>query len=187
MTFKDISHCAQLSNKLNRISKDSSVWKSKEKLSIYNQTVPSEFLTYVLSNGVKALALKDCKILPPKSSPYKNLKLKMKTLRLEDCQGDELIITKALTSFPMEKINLTSGEGSIGPISKNNFHDFVKSLPKTGGELKSLYLGLNHLASSSDLQFTQIKLIVDNCPHLEQLALGCNLGLPNDRNYGHVF
>ena len=75
LDFKDISHCAQVSRQLNRISDDSSIWKSRKNLSIYKQTVPSEFLTYILNNGVKALSLKDCKILPPKSSPKKKFEI----------------------------------------------------------------------------------------------------------------
>ena len=92
MTFKDISHCARLSKKLNRIAKDAYVWKSKEKLSIIGQKVPTEFLFHVVNNGVKALSLTNCKVLPPKSPSYKNLKLK--NLEIIDCQGDEQFITR---------------------------------------------------------------------------------------------
>ena len=154
MTFKDISHCAQLSNKLNRISKDSTVWKSKEKLLLFDQKVPTEFLSFVVNNGVKALSLQNCKILPPKSPCCKNLKLK--TLEIIDCQGDEIFITKVLASSPMEKIDLRSGEDSLGPISMNNFHLFMKSLPQTGDQLKSLHLGWNHLSTYRRLQLSQI-------------------------------
>ena len=122
LDLRDISRCAQVSKQMNRISQDSSVWKSREKLSIYDKKVPTEFLTYVLSKGIKALSLSGCKILPPKSSFYENLNLK--ALEVDNCEGDELIVTRILESSPMEELDLRS-KGDIAPLcsgsSKHNY------------------------------------------------------------------
>ena len=62
----------------------------------------------------------------------------------------------------------------------------MKSLPQTGGQLKSLHLGWNHLTTSRSLQLSQIKLIVNNCLNLEQHVLGMDIGLWDANNFGHV-
>ena len=116
------------------------------------------------------MSLRHCDILPPKTSLDKNLKLK--TLEILDCKGDEFVLTKVLTSTPMEKLDLRSEKDMTGPISNYKFRNFVENLPNTGHQLKSLHLGWNHLPSSYDFQFDLIKPIVDNCSILEELFLG---------------
>ena len=69
----------------------------------------------------------------------------------------------------------------LAQYQKVTFHNFIKNLPKTGSQLKSLQLGSNHLSSTHRSQFKQIKRIVNNCPNLEQLSLGSL-----SKEYGNV-
>ena len=85
----------------------------------------------------------------------------------------------------MENVNLSSGDLKASPISTDTFNNFIINLPKIGGGLKSLHLGWDHLPSDPNFQFELIKLIVDNCPNLEEFSLGNTSADSNDDNFCH--
>ena len=170
----DISRCAQTCHQLNMISKDSSLWESWKKLSIESMKVPSEFLTYIIQRGISELSLIECEILPPKVKLAElNRPLNLKTLCLDETEGDKTLVNEILISHPMEKIDLRIPELNFVPeYSEIDISQFIKVLPQIGSQLKSLNLTRGLLGKFCDL--SSISLIVDSCLDLEELNIRGN-------------
>ena len=186
LDIQDISRCAQLSKRFNLISKDPSLLKAWEKLSIKEKNVPTEFLAYIFQRGITELTLSQCKILPPKVRLPKPLNLKpeplnLKTLSLDGTSGDKTLLNEIITSHPMENIDIRRNS-DLSNIS--NISPFIKCLPKIGSQLKSLNLehgGLNRYGCVNLDTYLNIicahslPLIVDNCLGLEELNISYNI------------
>ena len=106
LNIQDISRCSQISHQFNMISKDSILWQSWAKLSIYEMKVPTEFLIYIIQRGITELKLYKCEILPPRAMlTVLTRPLNLKTLSLDNTKGDKTLANEILTSHPMEKVD----------------------------------------------------------------------------------
>ena len=115
------------------VSKDSILWQSWAKLSIFEMKVPTEFLIYIIQRGITELKLYKCEILPPRAMlTVLTRPLNLKTLSLDNTKGDKTLANEILTSHPMEKVDF---RGSM--MSENDIAQFLKVLPKFGSQLKS--------------------------------------------------
>ena len=168
----DISRCAQISRQLNMISNDTSLWQSWKKLSIHNfqpekKKVPTEFLTYIIQKGITELSLIKCEILPPKVK-LAELKqpLSLKSLILDETEGNKTLVNKILTSYSMEKVDFRQC------MSSWDVSQFIKVLPQIGSQLKSLNLLSQFPGELCDM--SSISMIVDCCLDLEELSIGGN-------------
>ena len=161
LDIQDISRSARVCHQFNMISKDTSLWKSLEKIGIDERKVPTEFLEFILQRGITELSLFKCKILPPRARLTRPLNLKV--LSLDETKGDKTLLNELISSHPMEKVDLRD---SISP----NFSLFIKS--QIGSQLKSLNLQNGLLGRYGNLG--TIALIVNTCLGLEELNLSCN-------------
>ena len=173
LNIQDISRCARISRQLNRISKDSTLWQSWEKLSTWGywgkqRKIPTEFLTYIIQRGITELYLFKCEILPPKVK-LAELKqpLNLKSLILDETKGDKTLVNKLLTSYSMEKIDIRQCM-----MSKWDISQFINVLPQIGSQLKSLNLANPFPGKLCGL--SSISSIVDSCLGLEELSIGGN-------------
>ena len=171
LDIQDISRSAKVSHQFNKISKDSSVWKSIGKLCIDRRKVPTEFLSYVILRGITEICLFQCVILPPKVPGVKLTRpMNLKSLILDKTNGDKTLLSEILTSHRIEKIALRDCNLSLFVFPRSPTH--------IGRTLKSLNLG-NDLRTGKRYDLSSISIIVNACLGLEELNMSCN-SLPTE-------
>ena len=174
LDIQDISRSAQVSHQFNMISKDSSLWQTWGKLSIVEMKVPTEFLTYIIQRGITEISLFGCEILPPRAKMSMLMwPLNLKTLCLEEFEGDHTLVNEILSSQPMEKIEFI--DYTMPEYSGIDISQFIKVLPQIGSQLKSLNLGNGLLRKSKLCDLSSISSIVNTCLDLEELNISGNL------------
>jgi hypothetical protein len=168
LDIQDISRCAQVSCQFNKISKDSSLWRSWGKVHIESMKVPTEFLAFIIQRGITELSLFQCEILPPRVKWRQPLNLK--TLNLDETCGDKTLVNELLVSHPMEKVRFKDSKSLCGCVF--DISQFNKCLPKIGSHLKCLNFENGGLGKYGDLG--NVALIVNTCLDLEELNISCN-------------
>ena len=73
LDISDIIHCGQISKRIRGLSHNESLWL---KVNLYNRTVSTEFLRFILRNGCKYLSLRNAKVTGNTLSLNKTSELK---------------------------------------------------------------------------------------------------------------
>ena len=160
LDIKDLLHCGMVSKRIRIITRNESLW---EKINLYGNNVPLEFLQLVLDLGCKYLSLHDVGLKGDISEFQLRKPSKLRCLDLHYCLNNTTIIENILAScLSLEKLDL-----NYVPLTPN----MIKSICSQNSQTLEVLI----LSARDKMSMSGVYKILGSCAKLRELSLLCHV------------
>ena len=167
LRHKNLGRCLQVSKRLNQIAKDKRLWRNITLWNIFPKKISANFFFQALDYGLENLELRKCEVKEVMERPERN---QLKSLNLQwlnfDKRSTAEFVSNLFENCQFLENLFIKGFGSLKL-------DFQK-ITINGQSLKKINISFRQWKSwwtQNSRTFTAVKLIVDNCTELSELAL----------------
>ena len=160
LDIKDLLHCGMVSKRIRITTRNESLW---EKINLYGNNVPLEFLQLVLDLGCKYLSLHDVGLKGDISEFQLRKPSKLRCLDLHYCLNNTTIIEEILAScMALEKLDL-----NYVPLTPN----MIESICMQNSQTLEVLI----LSARDKMSMSGVYKILGKCANLRELSLLCHV------------